>query len=261
MRFLLVAFAFMLPAAAQAADGVRYACHFANGWAECGFSEQNALHDQPGRARIVNVGRGDSSAVRLHTEPGDDRVHGSDKWERDDIILGPSPSYCNEGQEEWWAHSVLFPEDYVFPPGREAGIVFDFHHNASRGQSNFEVQTVPGIGLRLEGHGGSRIDEGRYDVMVEDPYGVREGVAKNRWYDFVYHVKWSSRQDGLMEAWLNGRKLMSRRGATLYAGISCYVKLANYHAPFGQPSSVIHDRLVRGTSAAEVSLTPLEGEQ
>ena len=48
-------------------------------------------------------------------------------------------------------------------------------------------------------------------------------------------------------------------GPTLCSGQGCYLKLANYHTPFGKPSSVIHDRVIRGTAAATVSLTPLEG--
>jgi hypothetical protein len=40
-----------------------------------------------------------------------------------------------------------------------------------------------------------------------------------------------------------------------------YLKLANYHTAFGQSSSVIHDRVIRGTTWQAVSLTPLEGVQ
>ena len=202
--------------------------------------------------------RSGKQALRLHTEPGDNNVHGSGTWERDDVSYGPSSAYCNQGQEEWWAHSVLFPDDYVFPPGPEAGIIFDFHHNSSSGQSNFEIQTIPGIGLRIRGHGGPVLNEGQYDFVIADPYGAPAGsVTKNVWYDFVYHVKWNSGSSGLMEGWLNGKKVMTYNGPTLYTGIACYLKLANYHAAFGRASSVIHDRIIRGTSAAAVAITPL----
>jgi len=232
-------------------------CTFPSSPTDCGFHEQaKALP----RATIVNIGRDGGTAVRLHTEPGDNSVNGSGTWERDDLSLGVSSSYCNEGQDEWWAHSVLFPSDYVFPPGPEAGIVMDFHHNSSSGQANFELQTIPNIGLRLRGYGGATINGGQYQAVITDPYGAAVGtVARNVWYDFVYHAKWSATSGGMMEAWLNGKKVMTYNGPTLYSGISCYLKLANYHAAFGQPSSVIHDRVVRGTSAAAVALTPLEG--
>jgi hypothetical protein len=62
-----------------------------------------------------------------------------------------------------------------------------------------------------------------------------------------------------MEAWMNGKKVLTHNGPTLYAGQQCYLKLANYHDDFGQPSAVIHNRIIRGTSAAAVARTPLQG--
>jgi len=42
-----------------------------------------------------------------------------------------------------------------------------------------------------------------------------------------------------------------------------YLKLANYHGPYGTTSSVIHDRIVRGSSAGAVAIpgVPVEGAQ
>ncbi len=86
-------------------------------------------------------------------QTNDNNVNGSGTWEHNALSMGPASSYCNEKQEEWWGHSVLFPADFVFPPGPESGIVFDFHNSGSTGQANFEIQTVPGMGLRLRGRG------------------------------------------------------------------------------------------------------------
>ncbi len=57
----------------------------------------------------------------------------------------------------------------------------------------------------------------------------------------------------------NGVLKLDHRGPTLYAGQGVYLKLANYHSAFGSPSSVIHDRIIRGTTWRDVSLTPLQG--
>ena len=237
--------------------GAAWSCDFES--TMCGMSEHSALESSGGqRSSLVATARSASSGVRLHTEVGDNNIHGSGTWERNDIMMLPDASYCNQGQEEWWGNSVLFPSDFVFPPGPEAGIFFDFHHYYSSGQSNFEIGTIPGIGMRMRGHGGSTLNEGQYEAVIADPFGKVNDVMRNVWYDFNYHVKWSSGSDGYMIAWLNGKKVMSYSGPTLYTGISCYLKLANYHAPFGLPSSVIHDRVVRGTSAASVSLWTLE---
>src|SRR5262249_47766557 len=76
---------------------------------------------------------------------------------------------------------------------------------------------------------------------------------------FVYHVKWSSGADGFFYAWVNGVQKLAYTGPTLYTGDSCYLKLANYHSPTGQPSSIIHDRVIRGSTPNAVALTMLDG--
>jgi len=240
------------------ASNAAYSCDFENTY--CDFNEHSKLEPSGRRSTLVATAASGGRGVKLTTLVGDNNIHGSGTWERNDLSKPPDASYCNPGQEEWWAFSVMFPDDYVFPPGPEAGIIMDFHHNASSGQANYEIQTIPGIGLRARGYGGSAINSGKYDALIPDPYGAPTGsVTRNQWYHFVLHVRWSPNGDGLMEGWLNGRKYQSYQGPTLYAGIACYLKLANYHAPFGQASSIVHDRVVRGGSATAVSALALEG--
>jgi hypothetical protein len=249
--------------AAPVAPGVKvtattsYFCDFED--TLCDFGEQSKLEGTgEHRFSFVTPALSGRRAVRLPTLPGDSNVHGSGSWERTDLSKPAAPDYCNAGQEEWWAFSVLFPDDYVFPPGPEAGIIMDFHHTGSGGQANWELQTIPGIGLRARGYGGASRDQGKYDAAIPDPYGTVAGVTKNKWYNFTVHVKWSpDAREGFMEGWLNGRRFQNYRGATLYAGQSCYFKLANYHAPFGKPSAIHYDRILRGRSGADVSLVPL----
>jgi len=238
---------------------VSFLCTFLNSPTDCGFGEQAKV---PRRASIVNIGRDGPTAVRLHTEPGDNNVTGSGSSERNDLTLSVPQTNCYEGQEQWWAHSVLFPDDYVVPPAGPTwnwGIVFDFHDNAFAhpeitppAQANFHIDAMPNpIGLRIRGYGGLTTSPVEYGVILGP-------VVKNVWYDFVYHVKWSSGADGFFIAWVNGKKVVNHSGPTLYRGMQCFLKLANYHSAFGQATSVIHDRVIRGTTADAVSLTPLE---
>jgi hypothetical protein len=244
----------IVPAGGGGGGTAAYSCDFEQTY--CDFIEQSKLGDAPPDARrssIVAGGRSGSWAVRLHTEPGDDNVHGSGTWERDDLSKSPAADYCNEGQEEWWAWSIMFPSDYVFPPGPESGIILDFHHNSGSGLANFEIATVAGAGLELRLHAGNLNDEVLRQA-IPDPYGATTGVTRNQWYDFVIHVKWTSGAGGFTDMWLNDAHVVHYTGPTLYTGISCYFKLANYHAPFGQPSSIIYDRVLRGASSADVVL-------
>jgi hypothetical protein len=233
---------------------ILFFCTFLVSPTDCGFGEQAKA---AGRASLISIARDGLTGVRLHTEPGDDNVAGSGSAERNDLTLSQSATDCYEGREHWWAHSVLFPSDYVVPPAGATwhwGLVFDFHHTGSGGQANFQVVSLP-TGLAFWGASGPTVVNGPSDPgHYEAPIGP---VVKNTWYDFVYRVKWSSGADGYIKAWVNGVLKLDHSGPTLYSGQGCYLKLGNYHSALGQPVSVIHDRVIRGTSAAAVSLTPL----
>jgi hypothetical protein len=283
------------------------ACTFASDWttAPCSFfQEYKGMHEDPPLppnpgASIVNIGRDGGTAVRLHTEPGDNQVAGSGLLERNDLFLAETagtpptpinvPIFFGEGQEQWWAHSILFPQDFAIPTWHPY-LVFDFHEevnppcnpecpppNPANGAANFHAMfhdSSPG-NLIFLGFGGP---EGtRYPPPGEVAVAIPGPIEKDVWYDFVYHVKWSSGADGFFKAWVNGVKKLDHTGPTLYPGRRVYLKLANYHLPICEPwrpgepdhcasqnpppqppSSVIHDRIMRGTSKAAVSLTPLE---
>lgn len=208
------------------------------------------------RATTVNIGADGETGLRLHTEPGDNDVSSSGIHERNDVALPQNTTGCYEGREQWWEHSILFPDDYVAPRASSKfsfswNVVFDFHNSAAGPwQANLHTEVVtlspdpnnpllnpyPPI-LRFRGYGGEKSGEGEFTA----PIGP---VVKNTWYDFAYHVKWSTGRDGYFDAWVNGVKKLSHKGPTLYVGQGCYLKLANYHVPYWQASSVIHGRVI-----------------
>ncbi|TLZ15839.1 MAG: PASTA domain-containing protein, partial [Gammaproteobacteria bacterium] len=162
---------------------------------------------------------------------------------------------CNQGQDEWWAHSLMFPPGYVPPPVASVwnwGALFDFHNSSpGGGQPNFMVYATP-TGLELHMAGGPNTvnrpsDPGYYSIAIGP-------ITKNVWYDFVYHVKWSSGSDGLFQAWLNGKQVMNYSGPNLYVSQSCYLKIANYHTALGVPVSVVHSRVVMAHTQADVQI-------
>jgi len=232
----------------------KFRCTFADSPADCGFRLQAK---EQNRASIVKAGRDGRMGLRLRTEPGDDNVAWSGAMERTDVHLSQADTGCYEGREQWWEHSILFPDDYVAPPASAKysfawNVVFDFHNSApGPWQANFHLEVVtlspdpnnpllnpyPPI-LRFRGYGGEKSADGEFTA----PIGP---VENNTWYDFVYHVKWSSGPDGYFDAWVNGVKKLSHKGPTLYVGQGCYLKLANYHIPYRKASEVIHGRVIR----------------
>src|SRR5437764_547513 len=240
------------PASAQISPNAAWSCEFANSATDCGFYLQAAASN---RAAVVGPGRDGSTAIELTTHLGDIDIAGSDSNERADLALSPSSRYCNQGQDEWWAHSLMFPPGYVPPPVAAVwnwGAPCDFHNSAAGGgQPNFMVYATP-TGLELHMAGGANTvnlpsDPGYYSIAIGP-------ITKNVWYDFVYHVKWSSGSDGLFQAWLNGRQVMNYSGPNLYVGQSCYLKIANYHTELGLPVSVVHSRVVMAHTQADVQI-------
>jgi hypothetical protein len=244
-------------------------CTFETSPTNCGFRVQEKV---PGRASIVGIGRDGGTALRLHTEPGDNDVANSGDMQRTDVYLaqaGGAPIVFNEGQEQWWAVSMMFPNDFVFPTWQNYNL-HGFHHTGSTGSGNFRIGFERGAGLPasapgvwvFRGHGGPTVNGGSFVATIGVP-------QKNVWYDFVYHVKWSSGSDGFFRAWVNGVKKLDHSGPTLYTGQGTYFKLANYHTPICDPypacigtdpaSSIIFDRVVRGPTPQSVSMGPLEG--
>jgi polysaccharide lyase-like protein len=246
---------------------------FASNWKTSPTDGGWAVQEKaPGRATLVPT-RGGRLGVRLHTEPGDSNVASSGDMERCDAYLcvagTADPLIFREGEESWWAHSILFPDDFTMPTWHQY-IVADFH-NSDPGpwQANFMLRFEPQAdhskpgNLVFRGFGGMNSADGPFTAIA-----VPAPVAKNVWYDFVYHMKWSSMADGYFDAWVNGKRKLAHQGPTLYIGQGVYLKLANYHLPVCDPypacigthkaSSVIHDRVVRGKTAQAVTQLQLE---
>jgi hypothetical protein len=254
----LVALLLLAPsgtAGTPGSDGTSFSCPIAPAsWLSCGFTLQATSSD-----RITSIEVAGVPGVRLETLPGDHGVAGSGRAERTDLALSPQATGCEEGAEQWWRHALLFPDDYVLPQVTPAdpwpwGVVFDFHQTGSEGQANFQVQVAgrpPELQLAISG-GPVVSNGGPGSPTRQFPVGP---IIKNHWYEFVYHVRWSSGADGFFAAWVDGRSVLAYRGPTLYAGQGCYLKLANYHTPVGKPVAVVHARLQRAATEAALGLS------
>jgi len=233
------------------------------------FSLQAA---NPDRATIISGGREGSNCVRLRTSGSDTNLNNSGQMERCDLQLSQFNSDGYEGRENWYAHSVMFGSDWQSPIGPNPEGIWEvynfcgFHHTGSTATGNFRVQINswapfprPAVGpvMTMIGYGGGPPGAGRHETNLL----ANQPPQKNLWYDFVYHIKWSADPlIGFIEAWLHVEgeaaytKVYDYEGGTLYTGMGCYWKLANYHVSNGQPSSVMHDRFRRGKSGDSVRI-------
>lgn len=222
-------------------------------------------------SRATNDANG---ALCLTTLPGDDHVVYSGPMRRCDgyaRIPGTlDPQTYGEGESMWVNHAVLFPSD--FQQGRwHPYIVFDFHGVddpalakaiAANLHVNFRaVEDDPtALGrLQIQGYYGDPTKPTEY-------HAVLGAIERNRWYNFLHHVLWTSARTGYLRSWLNGRLVMNHRGPTLFQDRRrVYLKIANYHLPVTQAeqdqlgwaptpaSSVWHDRVRIGSTIEAVT--------
>lgn len=208
-------------------------------------------------SRVSLVQAGGRNAVRLLTMPGDNNVNGSGAAERCDLRLGNADSDATEGREWWFSHGVWFPADYVDLPQSNGawhwGSAFNWHDDADDGRSQGPVQLIiypptavsadraTGLNYQIFGGTSGNNQLGQFPV---------EAIRRERWYDFKYHIRWTSGPTGFCDGWVGGRQFMAYKGPTLHAGHGAYLKAANYHTAHGKASAILHGTMVRSRTEA-----------
>jgi hypothetical protein len=138
-----------------------------------------------------------------------------------------------QGQERWYHARVYFPRGFVPAKKSDWNWVIEWHtwpDGPCCENLELTVDTDPSRGsgerfvLRSEGGGTPSYPVERYpayparnptthdDHFVGDPH-----LKRNHWYVVLLHVIWDYRpRHGLVEWWLDGRRVISRRTSTLY---------------------------------------------
>jgi hypothetical protein len=221
-----------------------------------------------GRASVIDAPGGvGGKALSLHTEPGDVVSQGG---HRADATLTTAPGISAatwqerqswaagavEGQERWYAHSVYFPSNGYNPPTTQNGwsSCMNFHGHAAGWPQPLQLNVVPSQGGFFFFGGAGDNGQARWTKIISAQ------PLRDFWYDFVYHIKWTSSTAGFIHIWMNGKLLHKQDNQpTLWTNDSAYLKITNYHADEGVASTVYHRRVRIGTTPESVSSGPLEG--
>lgn len=202
-----------------------------------------AVQALPGRASVVRSPvRQGRFAGRFVVRPGDDPIGASGERAEVFALTGEG-----EGVESWWAWSTRFPRS--FHPNTGGWNVFtQWHHTGSVCSTpvTFAVEKLDGRApvLKLTVRGGF-LNLGNCAAATSEWRFAP--LRRGRWYDFRFHVRWSSNPAaGLVELWVNGRrKIRPTNVATLYTGQGVYLKQGLYRGPSGVSSVVFHDGMRR----------------
>ena len=214
------------------------------------FSQWLGTQALQGPATIVSTQVRDGRyGARFEVHPNTDP--NATGGERSEVLHGTGE---REGDESWWAWSSYFGDDFNPNPNTWWNIFTQWHNTDSTGQANaiFEVNTqYTPWKIQLRTFGG-QVDENQQIFLLAD-------FERNRWYDFVFHVRWAPDNTGFVEVWLNGAPVVPLTyRPTTYEGRGVYLKQGLYRGASELTSAVYLDGTRRGTSFADVA-TPGAG--
>ena len=188
------------------------------------FSENNdyeILHENPGRIKIVDApglsaGR---HAVRFTVRRAPDSF-------RSEIALPHEPGF----QERWYGERIFVPPDWIFDPNRGVDIVMQWHAipgNWRATYPNLEISIGNTNWFIRQSYGSAQTKPTRTQKILDD--SVRPGS----WVSWVIHAKWSAGDDGLLQIWKDGKRVVDLKGANVYSTIGVeytpYLKTGIYH--------------------------------
>lgn len=134
------------------------------------------------------------------------------------------------GREMWYAFAAYFPaEDFAYDQTQE--IISQWYQHGT-----------PATALR--------IDEDRFMLHTGNLPETRKkldlgAVTKDSWHQFVFHFIHSYEEDGLIEVWHNGTKIITQTGGNIYNnGIMPKWKVGIYKSSFKHHTSDVNHRVV-----------------
>lgn len=146
---------------------------------------------------------------------------------RSELAL-PHESGC---QERWYGARLFVPSDWVIDPGKGGTIVLQWHGLPGNWRATFpNLQiSIDGAQWRIRRNfGAAQTGPTREDIIIEEP------LQPGKWVAWVIHAKWSTKADGHLRIWKDGRIVAEKAGPNIYTTIGVdytpYLKTGIYHA-------------------------------
>jgi len=188
---------------------------------------------------IVRDGR---FAARFVVKPGDHWA-GLMGGERAEVAKGVGE---REGMESYWAWSTYFPESFRSDPNAGWQMFTQWHSSANDNESGVTFQ-VDHERLVVRYQGGVNPTGTVWKHYDLGP------LVRGRWNDFIFHVRWSSGPNGLIDVWRDGRLVVSHAaGANIGTGLGTYAKQGFYRPPESYVTAVYDDAMRYGTALQDV---------
>jgi hypothetical protein len=189
--------------------------------------------------------RSGTSAVRFYLRKDDPDVMNS---RRSELALQPIPT----NSERWYGFSIFLPDNWATDPTMEIVAQWHEYPDFSLG----ETWRSPPLSLStLNGswHVGRRWDPN--PLTKKNTLGLGGGIEDIKlesykigvWTDWVFHIKWSYKADGLLEIWKDKNLIVRRNGPNTYNDqVGPYFKIGVYKPDwkYNPQKSTIKTRIV-----------------
>ena len=198
----------------------------------------SGLYEPGAVALSKDRSRGGAGSVRITVKEGDVDRRGDDgqKVERAELHSGAYPFL---DRDVWYGFSFLLPED--FPVVNNRLVI------AQCKQS--DVEGSPLLGQRFRA--------GRHYLTIRPPGATGNDDVRplpelrlGRWVDMVYHLRYSFGDDGRIEVWMDGKRVVEYAGPTAVksAADRFYHKVGLYRDRWKQPMTMYADNYTVGDS-------------
>lgn len=190
-------------------------------------------------------------SLRFELRKGDSWTSKSGVSYRSEIETESAPPM---NSVRWYRFAILLPEDFPIEDNRL--VLFQWH--GSDKKSLGEASRSPVLAVRYVGGTLSITMRHSAERIVHDPDAVpneklfkTSDFQRGKWNDFVVQAKWAYTEDGFVNVWLNGRKVVSYQGPVGYNDdVGPYVQFGLYRDDSDKTYvSYISD--VRGGNSAE----------
>ncbi|MCY7276617.1 MAG: polysaccharide lyase [Phormidesmis sp. CAN_BIN44] len=170
----------------------------------CGYSVQI----------VKSPSRSGKYAARFELKRGDPSVQ---KSKRTELVQKPIPA----NSERWYGFSLMLPSDWQTESSFEIVTqwpsVPDFDLKEDWRTPSLYLSTRNKVWRitnrwdpKRRTRGNDPSPEGGKATLWEGPY--QQGI----WTDWVVHVKWSSKSDGVLQVWKDGRLVVNKTGPNTY---------------------------------------------
>jgi len=151
---------------------------------------------------------------------------------RSEIVINKGKNIFKMGEEYWVGASIFIPNNWAQDP-HYGEILLQFHEVPDKHLG--ETWRNPPLGLRIKGNNWQVNNCWDSKPLTKNKnYEGCKGYnlgsyKKGQWTDWVFRIKWSYKQDGILEVWKDGQRVVSQNGPNTFNDqVAPYLKIGLY---------------------------------